>query len=494
MNIIQDIIGSLTKEEQRHFKLFANRTNASGSRKDLLLFDYIRNSFPDYDESSIQEKLYGKGDKNSLYRLKNRLLSDVQRSLTLQYFEDSDYTLILNHIALARLFQARNQSKIAAHFLTRAEKSAAQLEYFDLLDLIYNELIQLSQETLEINPQIYIPRRKQNRIKLNRIQEIDDILAHVVYHIRTSQNMSGQNYRQLDELRKKVDVLSRTADFKSSTPLRFKIYQSVSRILLRKQDFVALEKYLLHTFSDFEQKNLFNKSNHEVKLQMLTYLINSLFKNDKFARSLEYTGRLKEAMKEHKGLLEEKYLFYYYNSLMINYAHSDLRKAIDILIEARDNPVIKKHPSYIVFIYLNLATLNFDNKEFKQALQNLVKLCMEPGFKNLNVGLRLKVNIAELMMRYELGDFDFTEHKLEQVKKEFQPLLNKSEYSRELKMIEIISRMMTIPGFSKDKQVHQLVQKLLKAKNSEEEAKNDLLNYNRWLRSKMTISERPGGK
>ncbi|HXC03854.1 MAG TPA: hypothetical protein VNZ86_03830, partial [Bacteroidia bacterium] len=96
MNIIQDIIGSLTKEEQRHFKLFANRTNASGSRKDLLLFDYIRNSFPDYDESSIQEKLYGKGDKNSLYRLKNRLLSDVQRSLTLQYFEDSDYTLILN--------------------------------------------------------------------------------------------------------------------------------------------------------------------------------------------------------------------------------------------------------------------------------------------------------------------------------------------------------------------------------------------------------------
>ncbi|MFI5148702.1 MAG: hypothetical protein ACHQRM_03150 [Bacteroidia bacterium] len=485
MNIIQEIIGNLSKEEQRHFKLFAQRTNPGESRKDLLLFDYIKESYPDYKEDVIQGKLYGNEDKNSLYRLKNRLMNDVLRSLSLQYTEESEYALLLYQVNLARLFQGRNQNEIAVHFLTRAEKRAAQLEYLDLLDLIYSELIQLSRDTLHINPDIYIRKRKQNSVKLSRVQEIDDILAQLAYQIRTTQNVSGQNYRQLDELRKKVDYLSRTADFKSSTQLRFKVYQSVSRILLRKQDFVALEKYLLKTFVEFQEKKLFNKGNHETKLQMISYLINSLFKNDKFNISLEYTALLKEAMKEYKGLLEEKYLLYYYNSLVINYSFSDLKKAIEILMEARVNPVIKKHPSYIVFIYGNLATLNFENGDFRQALHYLVKLEMDSGFKNLNIGLRLKVQIAELMIRFELGDFDFAEHKMEQIRKEFSVILSTAEYIRQLRMIELIQHLMRSSNPSKDRSLQPLLNKLLKAKDSEEEAKNDLLNYNRWLKSKV---------
>jgi hypothetical protein len=485
MNILPEIIGNLTKEEQRYFKLFAQRTNANENRKDIELFDYIRSSFPEYDEAYIQEKIYGSGDKNSLYRLKNRLMNDVLKSLSLQYTDQSDYTLVLNLLTLARLFQTRNQSTIAIHFLTRAEQKASRLEYLDLLDLIYSELIQLSRESLHINPDVYIRQKKQNRIKLNRIQEIDDLLAQVAYQIRTTQNVSGRNYHQLDELRKKVDTLSRTADFRSSTQLRFKIYQSVSRILLRKEDFVTLEKYLLKTYAEFEQKKLFNRSNHETKLQMLTYLINSLFKNDKFEKSLEYTVLLREAMKEYKGLLEEKYLFYYYNSLVINYSNSDLKKAIRILMEARENPVIKKHPSYIVFIYLNLATLNFDHADFKQALHYLVKLVMEPRFENLNIGLRLKVQVAELMVRFELGDFEYAGHKLEQIRKEFTGILHTSEYTRQLRMMDILYQMIHAPSFTKDKGIQALVNKLLKSKGSDEQAKNDLLNYNRWLRSKV---------
>jgi AraC-like DNA-binding protein len=486
MKILQNMIGFMNKEELRHFKLFANRTNASSDRKDLLLFDYIRHSFPEYDEDRIQEKLYGKKDKNTLYRLKNRLLDDVSRSLALQYFETTDYNLILNYIALARLFQARNQSEIAVHFLTRAEKKAFDLELFDLLDLIYNELIRLSQETLEINPQVYIPRRKMNRAKLNLLQEIDDILADVVYKIKTSQNFASKNYFLLEDLQKKVSHFSKDREFRNSTQLRFKVYQSISRIMLQKQDFRSLEKYLLKTFAEFEKQQLFNKSNHETKLQMLTYLINSLFKNRKFVLSLDYTGRLKKAMEEFGGMLHEKYLFYYYNSLVINYSQKDLTKAIETLHEARENPVIRKLPSYIVFIYINLATLNFDKRDFKQAIRNLVKLCMEPGFKNLDVGLRFKVHVAELIIRYELEDFDFVEHKLEQLRKDFSKELQKTEYTRQQKLMDIIHDMIQSGSLRGNKPLVQKINKLLQARNSDEQAQNDLINYNEWLKSKLS--------
>lgn len=485
MNVLQHIIGSMNKEELRHFKLFANRTNASSQRKDIKLFDLIRQTFPDYDEGKIQKKLYGTEDKNTLYRLKNRLLEDVSKSLALQYFEHAEYNHILNNIALARLFIGKNQNAVAIHFLTRAEKKAYELELFELLDLIYNELIRLSQETLEINPQEYIPRRKANRVKLNRIQEIDDILADVVYTIKSSQNFSGGDYRQLENLQKKVNDFSRDKEFRNSTQLRFKVYQSISRIMLQKQDFRSLEKYLLKTFGEFENQKLFTKSNHETKLQMLTYLINSLFKNEKFDLSLEYTGRLEKAMKEYNNMLYEKYLFYYYNSLVINYSQRDLPKAIEILNEARESTTIKKLPSYIVFIYANLGVLNFDNKDFKQALKNFVKLCMEPGFKNLDIGLRLKIHVAELMTRYELGDFDFLEHKLEQVKKDFSSLLSKAEFSRQQKIIDIIHTMISGDHSRKSKTLVALINKLLHAKKSEEHAQSDLINYNLWLRSKI---------
>jgi len=356
----------------------------------------------------------------------------------------------------------------------------------ELLDLIYNELIRLSQDTLEMNPRVYISKRKENRIKLNRLQEIDDILAEVIYNIKTSQNFSGRDYRTLEDLQEKLNEFTKDEAFKNSTQLRFKVYQSVSRIMLQKQDYLSLEKYLLKTFAEFEKQNLFTKSTHETKLQMLTYLINSLFKNGKFDLSLEYTARLATAMKEYNGMLKEKYLFYYYNSLVINYSQSDLGKAIGILNEAKDNAVIKKLPSYIVFIYANLAVLNFDNKDFKQAIRNLVKLCLEPGFKNLDIGLRFKVHVAELIIRYELEDFDFLEHKTEQVKKDFQKLLNKTEYERQQKIIDIIQLMTRSQTDKRDKTLKSMMNKLVQGRLSDEESHSDLINYNTWLKSKMT--------
>jgi hypothetical protein len=488
MNILQHMIGFMNKEEVRHFKLFANRTNASGQRKDLALFDYIRSTYPEYDEDRIQNKLYGEGDKNTLYRLKNRLLEDVSKSLALQYFESTDYNSILNQIALARLFQERNQPDLALHFLTRAEKKAVELETYELLDLVYNELIRLSQETLEINPKVYIPRRKANRAKLFRLQEIDDILAEVVYTVKTSQNFSGREFGKLDNLQKKLDELSKDPEFRSSTQLRFRIYHILSRIMLQKQDFLSLEKYLLKSYAIFEKQKLFNKSNHETKLQMLTYLINSLFKNNKFDLSFKYTESLKKAMAEFGGMLQEKYLFYYYNSLVIYYSATDRSKAIRILEEAKESPVIRKLPSYSVFIFINLCTLNFDNKDFKQALRNLVKLCLEPGFKNLDVGLRFKVHVAELMIRYELADFDFVEHKLEQIKKEFSSQLQKPGFARQQKMMAILKAMTASTSIKNDKPLLAQINKLLNAKHSAEEAQSDLLNYNEWLRAKASLN------
>ena len=68
MNILFEIINSLNKEESRFYKLYAGRTNGVGDRKDMLLFDFIKQNGEEYDEQIISKELY-QNNKNSFYQL-----------------------------------------------------------------------------------------------------------------------------------------------------------------------------------------------------------------------------------------------------------------------------------------------------------------------------------------------------------------------------------------------------------------------------------------
>ncbi len=485
MNILPEVIGNMNKEEIRNFKLFINRTEKATERKDEVLFDFIRKQYPGYDEDKILKKLYQGEDKNALYRLKNRLFEDIGKSLTLHYYDSNEYNIILNLLLLSRLFQSKGQAPTAYYYLNKAFRKANENEQLEWLDIIYGEFIKLSHETLEINPEEYIQKRKDNRSKLNKVQEIDDILAALIYRIKVSQNFAKQNTEILQLLQKTVNDFAKSKDVKNSPVLRFKIYQSVSRILLQQQDYKSLEKYLLKTFDEFTKEKLFNKNNHDTKLQMLTYLINSLFKNKKTDLSLEYANKLKLAMDEFNGQLHDKYLFYYYNSLVINYSVKNIDKAIEILHEAKDNSSIKKLPIYNVFVYLNLAVLNFEKKNFKESLKHLVKPMMQDAFKHLDEAWHLKLAVFELMIRFELNDYDYLEHKSDRIRKEYSVLLKKEEYVRQKHLIVVIEKMMKSDRIKKNKQLLKEINMLLDGIMLNSSSDTDIINYSDWLKMKV---------
>jgi hypothetical protein len=484
MNILPHVIGNMNKEEIRNYKLFINRTEKASERKDELLFDIIRKQFPEYDEEKILHKLYSTDEKNALYRLKNRLFDDIGKSLSLHYYDATEYNVIVNSLLLSRLFQSKGQAPTAYYYLNKALRKAKENEYLDWLDMIYGEFIKLSHETLEINPEEYIQKRKDNRSKLNKGQEIDDILAALIYRIKVSQNFAKQNTEILHLLQKTVNDFAKSKDVKNSPVLRFKIYQSVSRILLQQQDYISLEKYLLKTFTAFSSEKLFTKNNHDTKLQMLTYLINSLFQNKKIDASLGYVEKLKAAMNEFDRLLYDKYLFYYYNSLVINYSVKDIDKAIEILHEAKDNSSIKKLPIYSVFVYLNLAVLNFERKTFKESLKNLVKPMVQDAFQHLDEAWHLKLAVFELMVRFELNDFDYLEHRVERIRKEYAVLLKKEEYIRQKQMISVVEQMVKSSGIKKDKALLKHIELLLNGVMTNSSSDRDIINYSGWLTSK----------
>jgi hypothetical protein len=481
MKYLEQIILSLSKEESRNFKLFINRTNDKEERKDALLFDLFKKNGPDCDEDEIFKKLYGNGEKNVYYRLKNRVWEDLNLSLLIHNFNSNDINYIFNQILLGRIFQEKQQPKISLHYLHRAEKRATEIESFELLDIIYNEIIRLSQEILEVNPEEYIRKRKDNRVKLNHLQEIDDILAVLIYNVKTSQTFSGGNEQINKMLERTISSFAKSKEVKNSPQLRFRIYHSLSRILLQQQDYESLETYLLKTFTEFSNEKLFTKNNHDTKLQMLTYITNALHKNGKIEKSLEYAGRLRQAMSEFNNMLEDKYLFFYYNALVNNYGQNNVEKAIEILNEAKEKEVIKKHPVYIGFVYLNLAVSYFAYGDMKSALKNLVKLYMHDSFKTLDESFRLKIAIAEIIVRYQLEDIEFLEKKTGQVKKEFVSLLKEKNFQKDANLLEIIAQLIKTEKPKNDKDLQQKVAKFRKT-YPPGKTESEIIDYNEWLK------------
>ena len=371
---------------------------------------------------------------------------------------------------------------MAFYFLGKAEKKAFGLNSLQLLDLIYSEFILLSHETMLVNPENYINKRKENLEKLEQLRQIDDILAAIIYRIQSSQNLGGADSKILELLQNTVDDFAKDKNTRKNPALRLKIYESVSKILLQKNDFASLEKYLMKTYLEFVDDRLFSRNNHDTKLQMLTYLANSRFKLGMYKESLESAEILHTAMKEFDKALFDKYLAYYYNVLVINYSQVQIQKAIATLNEAKENPVIKKLPVYDVFIHLNLAVTHFDIGEYKAALKHLLKLTMGEKFMALDASFRYKVAVVELMIRLESGDTEYVLHKGTQTRKDFAKSYRDHSLRREREILDLIPLLAETQNLRFDISLRKRIQKFLK---SQPDSSSDIIHYNNWLRAKL---------
>lgn len=492
MDILNQIVGLMNKEEVRHFKLFTARTHVEGIRKDLQLFDYVRKSADDYEEARIFRKLYPDGSKNPFYRLKNRLLNDINKSLNLQHMDDDDIVHIFHLLSLSRYFHNRGKYKVSFHYIRKAEKKAIKLENYELLDFIYSELIKLSQEIIFINPEEYIQKRKDNRERLRAVRDIDDILAAVVYRVKVSQNLSSTKNPLFDLLEKTVDEFTNNAQVKHDPKLRFTIYHAVSRILLTRRDYETLETYLLKTYQEFMQEGLFNKRNHDTKLQMLVYIVNTLYKTRKLELSLQYAQLLKQAMDEFNGALAKKYQMYYYNALNINYSILDPSKSMEIMQDVVRNGIFEDNPYNDFLMRINLAIAYFRTKKFNPALKTIVKTYIHDGYKGASAAFRLKIAIFELTLRLEAGDFEITEKRIEDVRKDFSEILQNEALVTETTMLNFIEEMNNTISIRQDKALVEKIKDFITDRSGPELEEFSFIDYHEWLSNKIGYTESVG--
>ena len=157
------------------------------------------------------------------------------------------------------------------------------------------------------------------------------------------------------------------------------------------------------------------------------------------------------------------------------------------LNEMKSNETIRSVPYYEMFIYLNLAVCFFDKHDFHQSVRHLNRLYMLDGYSVADKSLKFKIAIAELMIRYELKDFDVLEIKLRQVKKDFKEFFSRTSNEREVLMINIIGRLIEKETLRSEKSLLNQAKQLIISPTKKESSDADILNYKNWLKEKITF-------
>ena len=200
---------------------------------------------------------------------------------------------------------------------------------------------------------------------------------------------------------------------------------------------------------------------------LLSYLTNSLYKNNKYQESLTIAEELKNSMAE-------------YNALVINYSKTDKEKALEILNKAKKNKKIQQLPTFSTFIYLNMGLIYYDKKDYKRSIKQISRLILQYDFDNLDQNLQLKIMIAELIIRQKLNQTDLIEEKIKYINRKYKKILNKK--NRDLKIILIIKKLIYTNNIRNNKEIQEDIIKFNKSEKNTNASNTDIINYNDWLR------------
>lgn len=489
MQILNELVVSLSKEEARYFKLFISKYATDDARKDETLFDYIRKSGDGYSDDAIITKLYGKGNPSAFYRLKNRLIGLLSQSLVLQYIDEND-NIAYQHLQIARHCLGKRLFQPALYFLKKAEKQAEVIENYELLDIVYGEYIRLSREVTGIDPESYIEKRKANQERLTELRRIDDIVAVVSHRLKLSQNFSVGREPVVKLLEKITKTYSaNNTAIETSPRLMVGMFRAVTQILLQKHDYLALEQYVADAQNNFIRLGLFAKGHKEMYLQMLVYRINALLKLRNFDEAKTLAKTLKDALSGGTGgpgisytNFFNKYIFFYYNAMVNIYSETDIDKAIKEIEFMQTQTNLKKLDFYALFVPLNLAILWFGKQNYRQSVRYFNELYQTEGYTKSATDLQLKIAVAELIVRYETNDFDYLQYRLNQVRKTFKELLKQEPYAREKEFMAILSDLMESPILKSNK---KLLVRINNFVATPEATDGQVISYTDWLHEKI---------
>jgi hypothetical protein len=489
LDVLEKVIFSLTSDEVRRFKILSNRFKADDEKKLIILFDTIRSEKFADDEQAIVEDLYEVNNaqtRNRYYRLRNKLLENIEKSLAFYHFKYKDSIHAYYDIQLSIMFRERGGYQLALYFLKKAEKKAKELDQFNILEQIYHEYSLLALKDIEIDIEDILLRRKSNLEKVKIQRRNTEAVAIITQQLKKS-NFSREKASVIDMLEKTQKSIEETAEIFHSAEGKIQIFRTVSALLLQKEAYGQLVNYARNTIQDFEARNLFNNDNHAERLLMRLWLINALFKTSRFSDAETELENFEKEMAMYRRQNYYTYLFHYTNTrINVLKALGKTNEAGELIMEALGTKELRSEPEHELYLMRSLADQHFILRDYAQALQVLAGIKKLPGYRLLQDVSSMYLELFEMVVHVDNGNYGFLPEHLKDFKKSHRKLLKSSLHERVSLFLEILEKINTAAEKGKLANLKQQLPQLQTMFADGEQGGNEIILYDVYAQAKAS--------
>lgn len=489
MDVLEKVIFSLTSDEVRRFKILSNRFKAEDEKKLIILFDLIRSEKHADAEQEIVEELYKANNpqtRNRYYRLRNKLLENIEKSLAFYHFKYKDSIHAYYDIQLCIMFRERGAYQLALYFLKKAEKKASELDQFNILEQIYQEYTQLALKDIEIDIEEILLRRKRNLEKVKIQRRNTEAIAILTQQLKKS-NFAKEKSSVIELMEKTQRNIEESAEIFHSAEGKIQIFRMVSTLLLQKDAYDQLVAYTQNTIQEFEAGHLFNNDNHSERLMMRHWLVNALFKCGRFEAADAQLEIFETEMAMHRRQNYFAYLFYFVNSSVnVWKCLGKTAEATQLLTEALATKELKAESVQEVYLMISLADLQFIMGEYANALASIEATKKLAGYRLLHEDVQLFLDIFEMATHIEANDFDQVPVIYKNIKKSFRKSLKLSKHERTTLFLEILLKISAAVGKGKLPNLKQTLATLQSMFRDDEHSGNEIILYTVYAQAKAT--------
>jgi hypothetical protein len=488
MDLLHEMIRTLSPEEKKDFKLFLQRFQKKKPDKMQELFQlFTEPAIP--NRASILKKLYPKNENLVAYHAtRKRLLKQVFEYIFLQQKKEDGTTegQTESLLSVAKYLFDRNAEQAGWDFLKQAEELGIKSETYLLLNTIYS--FQIEKSMSEYAPDLSdILKKKEKTLELALEEDRANTANQIIRH-RLMEAMSRGETLNMEKIRQDVLKKYKLTDILPERPrLMYNIISMVRTAALAAKDFYSFEPYIIEQFQSAIKKKAFNQYNHRYKVHLLYMITHVLYRNKKFKKSEEYLEQLYQSLLEYN---KSQFLVFYprfclLKAAVYNYTGRNT-EAIQLLKDFLNHKTFSTDKINALNIYLNLSTYYLQQEQYHSSVTVFRNVQHSDAWLSKIMGREwvLKKNIIECINQFDLGHSDIVESRLKSIQKNFQDLFTIPVYKRVQVFLALVKKLNQNPTIATSKAFKEEVERSFVFIEAEREDIQAMTFYG-WLKGKM---------
>jgi hypothetical protein len=485
MDKLQELVNTLSEDDRKEFRIFINRQKSKKQRKDLDLFELISIQTP---PKEIQHKLYNTPNKVAYHTLRKRLLRHLTDFIVLKQIDDDPTanSSISGLISLSSYLFKHQSHELGWRFLIKAEQTAIENEQHELLNVIYHVQIEQSGSEFAIDINDIYKKWQENKVIVDE-NERTNIAYNFIKKEITEVILQGKD-KDLNQIIDKLLKKYKIEDTVFERPqILYKVLDLTRKVMLSKKDFYNFEPYIIKMYNELIAKHGFSKKNHFYKIHILYMISHILYRNRKFEQSNNYLKDMHESMIAYNKTYYKKFYPKYIMLLAANYSYLNKNEKSIELIEAITETELKKLPiEDQLNIKMNLVIFLGNQTHYKKSNQIIQTLNHSDNWLTKKMGIEwvLKKTMIEIMIQYEIENFEIALNKIRAFERSFSDLFKHPLYARALVFIQQVKTIITNPETIKDQSfIDKVISTLVKIPAEQEDLQ--AMAYYAWLKAKL---------